>query len=244
MPILLPEAIPPPFTLTKFYWGMSLFWSWRGIGWNYCCPLPFSARRPPFTRSSSRRAYLLHRLRNTVLLWVFWDIFRSFTNLAPRFSVLLTSPYGTAPPYAEWSYLERAVCSIIVVARIVIGMEKSHLIASLAFVGLGGYMGWEGEVWSPWGWPPLFGSFDEIFKYPGLAVMWSRVSTKSLAQSAGRSSAKDTTDMARVLPKMAPCARVDRDRRERLGAGTLWRISTPPHKIERRQRRQRRQRRT
>lgn len=36
-------------------------------------------------------------------------------------------------------------------------------------------MGWEGEMWSPWGWPPLFGNFKELWRYPGLSTMWSRV---------------------------------------------------------------------
>lgn len=157
---------------------MSLTWSWRGIGWNYCCPLPHSSRRHPYTRSSSRRDFLLLRLRNTVILWISWDVFRTITNLTPA-SKFLTNPEGTAVPYANLSVLERAFYSVLVSARIVIDMEKSNLGASILFVAIGGYMGWEGEIWSPFGWPPLFGSFDEILRYPGLATMWSRVSQQT-----------------------------------------------------------------
>lgn len=176
-PELVSEPIPEPFTFAKFCWGMSLVWSWRGIGWNYCCPLPYSAQRHPFTRTSSRREYVKLRLINTLLLWISWDVFRTITNLSPIAHFL--SPrdgFSPAPAYRDWSILEKAICSIIIPARIVIDTEKTHLMMSVIFVSIGGYMGWEGEIWSPYGWPPLFGSFGDIFRYPGLATMWSRVS--------------------------------------------------------------------
>lgn len=172
---LAPEPIPEPFTFAKLYWGMSLVWSWRGVGWNYCCPLPYSAQRHPYTRTSSRREYLKVRLINTVLLWIAWDIFRTITNLSSAAHYLSPRAGIPAPAYRDWSILEKALCSIIIPARIVIDTEKTHLMMSVVFVSIGGYMGWEGEIWSPYGWPPLFGSFGDLFTYPGLAMMWSRV---------------------------------------------------------------------
>lgn len=171
---LLPEPVPPSFTLAKFYWALSLIWSYRGIGWNFTCPLPHSSRVHPFLRSSSRREYLKVRLWNFLLLWISWDAFRSFMNLSSASTYFGGGPI--APPYSSLTTWQRAVYSICVSARIVIDIQKSHTAMSLICVALGGVMGWESESWSPWGWPPLFGSFAEVWKYPGLATMWSRVS--------------------------------------------------------------------
>lgn len=193
---LLPEPVPPGFTLEKFYWSLSLWWSWRGIGWNYSCPLPNSSHQHPFIKTSTRRQFLSLRIRNTILLWIFWDVFRTITNLTPA-ALYLTNPNGQAPRYADWSILEKAFCSIMIPARIVIEMEKSHLIMSVICVGIGGYMGWEGEIWSPWGWPPLFGSFVEIFRYPGLATMWSKVCRPHVLVRADRSRGLKLMDLSR-----------------------------------------------
>jgi hypothetical protein len=172
---LLPEPIPEPFTLAKLYWALSLSWSWRGIGWNYSCPLPESSRVHPFTRTSTRRSFIITRIKRSLGVWFCWDLFRTLTNLTPASTYLSGTP-GFAPPYSSLSTIERAIFSFIVSTRIIIDTERSYCMASVLLVGIGGCMGWEGEIWSPWGWPPLFGSIGQIWKSPGLATMWSKVS--------------------------------------------------------------------
>jgi hypothetical protein len=177
-PELVPEPVPRPFTLQKLYWGLSLFWSYRGIGWNYACPLPGSSLQPPYSRNSSRREFLITRLRKTILIWFSWDLFRTYTNLTPA-SIYLSGRPGIAPLYTNLAVWEKAVHSILIPARIVLDTERSFLMCSIMMVGIGGLMGWEGELWEPYGWPPLFGTFGDLWKSPGLATMWSKVCTDS-----------------------------------------------------------------
>ena len=175
-PVLVTEPVPPPFTLQKLYWGLSLFWSYRGIGWNYACPLPESSRQRPYSRDSPRREFLITRLRKTILIWFCWDLFRTYTNLTPA-SIYLSGQPGIAPPYVNLAVWEKAIHSILIPARIVLDTERSFLMCSIMMVGIGGVMGWEGELWEPYGWPPLFGTFGDLWTSPGLATMWSKVCT-------------------------------------------------------------------
>ncbi|EIW71680.1 hypothetical protein TREMEDRAFT_67902 [Tremella mesenterica DSM 1558] len=170
---VLPEPIPAPFTLAKFYWASSLWWSLRGVGWNYCCPLPHSSRIHPYTRSSSRRSYLLARLQFYLIWWLLFDVLRSFMNLSSASAYFSGRP-GVAPLYSDLSQWERGVYSACVALRIIFGCEKSHCLVSSVFVLIGGMMGWEGEIWSPWGWPPLFGTLGEVWRSSGLSNTWSR----------------------------------------------------------------------
>ena len=172
---VLPEPVPAPWTMAKFGWALSLWWSLRGIGWNYCCPLPNSSRRHPFTVTSSRRSYIIYRLRYYILGWIVWDLTRSYMNCstaAPYFNGLP----GVAPTYESLSQWQRGVYSLCVVCRIVFGCEKTHTGLSMILVAIGGAMGWDNEIFSPWGWPPLFGTLSEVWKNPGLAITWSKVS--------------------------------------------------------------------
>jgi hypothetical protein len=177
-PELVPEPVPQPFTLRKLYWGLSLFWSYRGIGWNYACPLPESSLQRPYSRNSSRREFLITRLRKTILIWFSWDLFRTYTNLTPA-SIYLSGRPGIAPSYANLAVGEKAIHSILIPARIVLDTERSFLMCSIMMVSIGGFMGWEGELWEPYGWPPLFGTFGDLWTSPGLATMWSKVCTGS-----------------------------------------------------------------
>jgi hypothetical protein len=44
---LVAEPVPPPWTRAKLYWATSLFFSFRGIGWNYAPTLsPSSCQHP------------------------------------------------------------------------------------------------------------------------------------------------------------------------------------------------------
>jgi hypothetical protein len=175
---LVPEPIPQPFTLHKFYWGLSLFWSWRGIGWNYACPLPKSSLQRPYSRDSSRREFLIARLRKTIFTWFCWDLFRTYTNLTPA-TIYLSGQPGIAPLYANLAIWEKAIHSILISARIILDTERAFLMSSIMMVSIGGFMGWEGELWEPYGWPPLFGTFGDLWTSPGLATMWSKVCTDS-----------------------------------------------------------------
>ncbi|OWZ54431.1 hypothetical protein C349_03549 [Cryptococcus neoformans var. grubii Br795] len=168
---LVPERVPAPFTLAKFYWATSLWWSWRGVGWNYCCPLPSSSRREPYTKGSPRRAYFFSRLTFIAAAWLFYDFMRSLMNLTSARAFFHPNPTLT---YADLTLGQKAIYSIMVVTRTWYGLNLPHVLAALLCVGIGGLMGWEGEMWSPWGWPPLFGNFTELWRYPGLSTMWSR----------------------------------------------------------------------
>ena len=178
---LVPEPIPRPFTLHKFYWGLSLFWSWRGIGWNYACPLPASSLRRPYSRDSTRREFLIARLRQVLIIWFCWDFSRTYTNLTPA-SIYLGGRPGIAPLYADLAIWEKAIHSILMSTRIIIDTERSFLMCSVLMVGIGGLMGWEGELWEPYGWPPLFGTVRDLWISPGLATMWSKVREIYLVQ--------------------------------------------------------------
>ena len=171
---LRPETIPAPWTIEKFWWASSLWWSWRGIGWNYTCSLSASSQRFPYSRTSPRSAYLLKRATYYAAGWIIHDFTRSFTNVSA------SSPFFSgrpgAPSYAELSLGQKAVYSICIVTRVWFSMEKSHVLVGLLFVAAGGLLGWEGELWSPWGWPPMYGTLGDLWSHPGLATMWSRVS--------------------------------------------------------------------
>jgi hypothetical protein len=78
-------------------------------------------------------------------------------------------------PYATLSTPQRAIYSIAVAVRIWFSLQKTHLICSLICVGIGGCLGWEGEIWSPWGWPPALGSMEDLWLHPGLGTIWARV---------------------------------------------------------------------
>ncbi|GFZ50076.1 hypothetical protein JCM24511_07829 [Saitozyma sp. JCM 24511] len=167
------EPIPPPWTKAKLYWAYSLWWSNRGIGWNYSCTLPPSSTRHPFSRTSSRKAFLLNRGRHYILWIAFVDLVRAYMALGPGAAFFDGRP-GVAPSYDSLSMVEKAVYSLCVCVRIMWSIEKTFTGGSLLLVAMGGVLGWEGEMWSPWGYPPLFGSIQELWLHPGLATVWSR----------------------------------------------------------------------
>ncbi|WVQ75038.1 hypothetical protein IAR50_004647 [Cryptococcus sp. DSM 104548] len=74
---LVPEQIPLPFTLAKLYWASSLWWSLRGIGWNYCCSLPASSSKALFTKGSSRKEFFIVQAKFFVLAWIWQDLMRT-----------------------------------------------------------------------------------------------------------------------------------------------------------------------
>ncbi|ORY34899.1 hypothetical protein BCR39DRAFT_515473 [Naematelia encephala] len=167
-----PEPIPPPFTLAKFYWASSLFWSWRGIGWNFAPPLSPSSYTEPYTRTSSRISYLRHRFLYYIFVFAIHDINRTFTNCSSAAPFFSGSP--GAPRYSDLTEVQKGIYSICVAARIWFSLELTHVLYSLILVSIGGIMGWKGELWTPWGWPPLLGSLSDVWRYPGLGTMWSR----------------------------------------------------------------------
>lgn len=80
---LLPETIPPPRTLAKLYWSLNLWFSERGIGWNYAAPLPDSSRRHPFTRTSGRIPFLFNRGMYLTIVYLVSDLARSYMACKP-----------------------------------------------------------------------------------------------------------------------------------------------------------------
>ena len=168
------EPVPPPWTLAKFYWANSLWWSWRGIGWSYCPPLPPSSTRHPFSRDSTRKEYLIYRFKHWIIFRILSDFVFLYMNLSKDSPFFLDQP--GAKLYTDMTQWERAKHSLIIVGWVIQSLDRDHIHMSFVFVGLGGLMGWEGEMWSPWGWPPMFGGFRDIWENPGLSFTWSRVS--------------------------------------------------------------------
>lgn len=168
------EPVPQPWTWAKFWWAHSLWWSMRGIGWNFAPALPPSFRKPPYSPGSSRRQFVYARLRRYALNWILTDLLRSFANLSSASAFYSGKP--GAPTYADLTQLQRGIYSTCMVLRIAFGMDRTHIPFGVVMVTLGGIMGWETELCSPWGWPPLFAPLSDTWKHPGLSRMWSRVS--------------------------------------------------------------------
>ncbi|ORX37889.1 hypothetical protein BD324DRAFT_623677 [Kockovaella imperatae] len=168
---LVAEPVPEPWTLAKFYWANSRWWSWRCIGWSDSCPLPQSAQRHPYTHQSSRKDYLIARFKYLILTVIVGDFIHSYIRLSSQAPFFQNLP--GAQTYDEMSTWERAKCSLITVGWIWFSLELPQVQCSIFFVGAGGILGWEGEIWSPWGWPPMFASSGNFFRRPTLAYTWS-----------------------------------------------------------------------
>ncbi|WRT69570.1 uncharacterized protein IL334_006558 [Kwoniella shivajii] len=169
--VLTPEPVPQPFTLSKLYWATSLWFSYRGVGWNTVCPLGGSSRRHPYLRKSTRKSFIKHNIKIYILYYLIDDFFRAIRNIysAPFFSGLPGSP-----TYDSLTQIERAINSTAVVVKVWFVLVNSHILWGMTCVIVGGILGWEGEMFTPWGWPPLFGDLHELWRYPGLSTMWSR----------------------------------------------------------------------
>lgn len=235
------EAVPAPWTWKKFWWASSLFWGMRGIGWNFAPPLPSSSLRPPFTPGSSRKRYVWVRLGEYIIGWILLDLVRSYMNLSSGAAFFSGRP--GSPDYTDLTRLQRAIYSICVVTRIVLGMERSHVACGIIFVTIGGIMGWETETCSPWGWPPLFGGFQELWRHPGLSQMWSRVSLlKDLIADirhgiitfelgSGNSAGSDWARRSSDFPVLDLYSKLPRHS-SRKQVLTLLPVQVPPHLVE------------
>lgn len=169
-PPLAPEPIPEPWTLAKLEWAASLWWSWRGIGWNYAPPLTASQTEDPYMRTTPRRKHLIHRILHLAAVYVLDDAAASFMRVGmPQFFVAHTLKY------ADLSTGQRAAVSIATVTRILASLEYSHLQMGIIAVSIGGLFGLQGELWEPWGWPAMFGSLGCIWRNPGLNYVWAKV---------------------------------------------------------------------
>lgn len=169
-PTLEPEPIPAPWTWAKLEWAASLWWSWRGIGWNYAPSLTESQARPPFTRDTPRRQHLIYRA--LCLLGVY-----AVDSAAARYMLVGMPQFFVTHTlkYADLTTRQRAAVSLATVARILASLEFSHLQLGLVAVAVGELFGLEGELWEPWGWPAMFGSLQDIWRNPGLNYVWAKV---------------------------------------------------------------------
>ena len=168
-PALLPEPLPPPWTLAKACWSLSLFSSWRGIGWNFASPISRAADRPPFTRSSTRKSFIIYWLK--VYPWTFFvhDLTRTYMSL------IRSDFFMGTTRYTEMNLMGQVGCSLAVIGRVWYVLYAGYIPAAILAVMVGGWMGWKGEFWEPWSWPPIFGDIAEVWRYPGLSTLWSRV---------------------------------------------------------------------
>lgn len=169
------EPVPPPFTFAKLRWAYSLVWSLRGIGWNTASPLSRAAHKHPYLRTSTRAAWFASAVTRYIVSWLVFDLVRAYMNLSQaRF--FFDGRDGIAPAFTSLSVFEKAIVSLCVVMRVVWSMIGTHGICSVIIVAIGGALGWEGEMRSPWGWPPVYGGLGEVWRHPGLSHMWARVS--------------------------------------------------------------------
>ncbi|WWC95538.1 hypothetical protein V866_002403 [Kwoniella sp. B9012] len=168
--VLIPEAVPQPFTLAKFYWAGSLIWSYRGIGWAHQCPLPRSSTEHPYTRKSSFKEWLKIQLPYYIATHLMEDLCRAIRNVVGK-------DFFSGPdhiPYDSLSQSQRALYSIAVVSRVHFGLILTWFHTAVCMIVLGKMLGWKGELWEPWGWPPMFGSLENLWVHPGLSTMWSK----------------------------------------------------------------------
>ncbi|WWC65983.1 uncharacterized protein I303_108605 [Kwoniella dejecticola CBS 10117] len=166
--VLIAEPVPAPFTWKKLYWSWSLLWSYRGIGWNYQCPLPSESTRHPYSRKSSRLAWGYATIRYYAIGYIIDDFFRSIRNIYGK------EFFAGNIPYTNLTQFERGLYSTAVVIRVWFGLIHSWTITAVIFVTIGGVLGWNDEIFAPWGWPPMFGSLGQLWKHPGLSTMWSK----------------------------------------------------------------------
>ena len=167
------EPIPAPYTLEKLYWAASLWGNYRGIGWTYQSPLSRHALDPPFLRTSSPRAFLINRTKQLVFALSVTDVLSTLLTLEPS-RAYFSAIEGVSPRLADQAVHWRALFSVMVVSFVWSSMEVSYVATAISCVSFGSMLGWEGALWEPWGWPPLFGSLSELWRRPGLAMMWSR----------------------------------------------------------------------
>ncbi|WVW86770.1 hypothetical protein I302_108824 [Kwoniella bestiolae CBS 10118] len=165
---LVPEPVPRPFTLAKFYWGSSLTWSFRGIGWNFQCPLPASSTSAPYSRGSSRSSWIKAQLKPWFIIYIIDDLCRALRNIVAK------EFFAGEVPYDSLTQWQRGLYSTLVVFRVYAGMVHAWIPYGIGMFTIGWMMGWKGEIWEPWGWPPLFGPMGDLWKHPGLSTMWSR----------------------------------------------------------------------
>ncbi|GMK53467.1 hypothetical protein CspeluHIS016_0100530 [Cutaneotrichosporon spelunceum] len=166
---LEPEPIPQPWTWAKLGWAASLWWSWRGIGWNFAAPLTESQASEPFTRDTPRWHHIRCRLLHLLGVYVLDSLAAIYMHVRmPQFFIAHTLKY------AELTTGQRAAVSIATVARIIASVNLSHLQLGLAAVAVGGVFGLKGEVWEPWGWPSMFGSIKDIWRNPGVNYVWAK----------------------------------------------------------------------
>ena len=168
-PTLAREPVPPPFTLSKILWALSLFSSWRGIGWNFTVPLSIAGRQHPYKRTSTRRQFVLTGAAMIPLLYLVNDASRTYMKYSASHF------FSGKTAYAELTLGQTITYSLAVVARVWWILQAVVVPLSIGCVLVGGYMGWEGDFWAPWAWPPTFGSIAELWRFPGLSTLWSRV---------------------------------------------------------------------
>lgn len=211
-PTLIPEPVPAGWTRAKLEWATSLWWSWRGIGWNYGPRLPASSAGVPFTRTSSRRDFVIRRTIYLLGVYAADDLASTYMRLrAPDFFIYHTTKY------ADLTTAQRAGHSIATVTRILASLEYSHVGFGLSCVIVGGVLGLSGELWSPWGWPPMFASLRDIWTNPGLGYMWARVSVVDKAPL--------TPGMEPVQPTYAAHLGLGGNRGASTGPAAVWQLA-------------------
>lgn len=69
------EPVPEPGSLAKLYWAIDVWFSERGIGWNFAAPLPERVNHKP---STTRIMFILIRLRYLVIWYFIDDLARAY----------------------------------------------------------------------------------------------------------------------------------------------------------------------
>lgn len=168
--VYIREDVPPPWTIRKYAWAFSLFFSWRGIGWNFTSPISAKGLAHPYTPTSTRRSFITHQLQVIPVILLIADATKTYMRYPAR------AFFSGQTAYTDLSMSETVWIHLAVVARVWWILNSAYVPLSIVAVLMGGWLGCEGEFWSPWGWPPIFGGIKEIWQYPGLSTVWSRVS--------------------------------------------------------------------
>lgn len=72
------EPVPQHGTVKKLYWALDCWFSQRGLGWNFAAPLPESSKSRPFTIDSTRKEFLVSRLKYLAIMYLLSDLTRSY----------------------------------------------------------------------------------------------------------------------------------------------------------------------
>ncbi|KDQ12433.1 hypothetical protein BOTBODRAFT_176381 [Botryobasidium botryosum FD-172 SS1] len=144
-----------PF-LARTLWAVRLFYSPRGISWNFRA---HHAPRLPLALAS-RRSYLLHRLSQAIVSFFALDIAQSYMHGSPSSYFMNNNDSSLREHGRAWFWLNLVAFA----ATSYYTMKFYHVLLSLIMVGL--------NISDPVQWPDLFGPARDAYT---VGRFWGRV---------------------------------------------------------------------